>query len=151
VIVADRSTLSVYSDQRTVADISAALGLEPTSSADVGDPTRAALAGRVLAVEYLTHQRASWSLDVEMSVVDVENDQGVASLRALVEVFREKASALQSLRQQCELVIWWSGASDSTQGTFVIPSGLLADLASLGCELRGTAFLNAGESDTEDV
>ncbi len=31
------------------------------------------------------------------------------------------------------------------------PSDLPADLASLGCELRGTAYLNAGESDTEDV
>jgi hypothetical protein len=142
VILANRSTLSVYSHERTVSEISAALGLEPSSSADVGDPTRAAVAGRALAPEYMIHQRAQWSFDVGASTLDVRDDQGVASLRALVDVFRQRANALQSLRPECETVIWWSGSSDSTQGTFVIPPDLLADLALLGCEFRGTAYLN---------
>jgi hypothetical protein len=139
VIISDRSTLAVYNQNLTVADISAALGMETHGSADIGDPTRAALAGRALGVDYMTHMRASWSFDIDWSETDAGD--GVASLRALVDVFREKADALRSLRLECETVIWWSGSSDSSRGTFIVPSSLLADLAVLGCELRGTAFL----------
>ena len=140
-IIFDRSTLAVYSQKLTVAEISAALGMEPHGSADIGDPTRAALAGRVLGAEYMTHMRAHWSYGVDGSETDARDHEGVAALHGLVDVFREKADALESLRSDCETVIWWSGSSDSSQGTFVIPSGLLADLAVLGCELRGTAYL----------
>lgn len=149
-IVANRSTLSIYSDTRAVAEITAALGIEPQNGADVGQPTRAALAGRALAAEYMSHQRTSWSFDSGPSFVDGEDDQGVGSLRALVEVFRGKADVLRSLRPECEMVIWWSGDADSSQGTFVIPADLLADLALLGCEFRGTTFLDDDERDRED-
>jgi hypothetical protein len=83
-IVENRSTLSVYSDSRRVAQITAALGIEPHDSADIGDPTRAALAGRTLSAEYMSHQRTRWSFDSDRSLADAEDDQGVGSLRALV-------------------------------------------------------------------
>ena len=150
-IVANRSTLSIYSETRTIAEITAALGIEPHSSADVGQPTRAALAGRALSAEYMSHQRTHWSFNSDQSLVDDEDDPGVGSLRALVEAFHGRADALRSLRPECETVIWWSADSDNSQGTFVIPPALLADLALLGCELRGTSFLDDDEADLEDV
>ena len=45
-IVTSRCTLSIYSATRTVAEITAALGIVPHSSHDKGEPTRSALAGR---------------------------------------------------------------------------------------------------------
>ena len=149
--VANRSSLSIYSETRTVAEITDVLGIEPHNCADVGEPTRAALAGRVLSAEYMSHQRTRWSFDSGPSFVDAEDDQGVGSLRALVEVFRSKADVLRSLRPECETVIWWSATSDNSQGTFVVPADLLADLALLGCELRGTTFLHDDERDLHEV
>ena len=146
-IVENRSTLSIYSKTRTVAQITAALGIEPHDSADIGDPTRAARAGRTLSAEYMSHQRTQWSFDSDRILVDAEDDQGVGSLRDLVETLREKAHMLRSLRSECETIIWWSGTSDNSQGTFVIPPDLLADLARLGCELRGTTLLAGDELD----
>ncbi|MFJ3491766.1 hypothetical protein [Leifsonia aquatica] len=139
-IVANRSSLSIFSETRTVAEITEALGIEPHSSADAGQPTRAAVAGRSLAAEYMRHQRTKWTFDSGPSFVDGEDDQGVGSLRAVVDVFRGKADVLRSLRPDCETVIWWSATSDNSQGTFVVPADLLADLALLGCELRGTTL-----------
>ncbi|MCI0156056.1 DUF4279 domain-containing protein [Leifsonia shinshuensis] len=150
-IVANRSSLSIYSETRTVAEITAALGIEPHNGADVGQPTRAALAGRALSAEYMSHQRTHWSFDSDRSLVDDEDDPGVGSLRALIEAFRGKADALRSLRPECDTVIWWSADSDNSQGTFVIPPDLLAELALLGCELRGTTFLDDDELDLRDV
>jgi hypothetical protein len=148
VIVGNRSTLSIYSDSLTVAEISAALGIDPHDSADRGEPTRAARAGRVLASEYITHQRAHWSFDADPSLVDPLDETGFGSLRVLLTVFRERANALQSLRRECDTVIWWSGDSDSGQGGFVLTADVLSDLARLGCDLYGTTFLNDVDSES---
>ena len=145
----NRSTLSVYSDVRTAVQITAVLGLEPHLSNETGDPTRAALVGRNLKPEAMTYQRAHWSFTADDSMVDAEDETGFSSLRVLIDVFRDRADALASLRPDCETVIWWSGDSDSSQGGFVIPADLLTDLALLGCDLYGTAYLG-GEGDDDD-
>jgi hypothetical protein len=146
-IVGDRSTLSIYSHARTAAEITAILGLQPSESAEKGEPKRAALAGRQLAPRHMTYERSQWSFDAEKSAADPDDETGFASLRVLVDVFRDKGQLLESLRADCETIVWWSGDSDSSQGGFVLPADLLADLARLGCDLYGTAFL--GEANGE--
>jgi hypothetical protein len=146
VIVGNRSTLSIYSEVRTSAEITSMLGLEPTTSADLGEPTRAALAGRRLKPQYMTHQRAHWSFESDDSLMESDDGTGFGSLRVLVGHFRERSDALMSLRSDCETIIWWAGDSDSAQGGFVIPADLLADLALLGCDLYGTAYLDDKDS-----
>ncbi|HEY4153164.1 MAG TPA: hypothetical protein VGM38_07555 [Pseudolysinimonas sp.] len=137
----NRSTLAVYSQLRTAAEMTAVLDLEPHESNEVGEPTRAALAGRDLKPEAMAYQRAHWSFTADESLVDPEDETGFSSLRVLLDVFRDRANAISSLRPDCETVIWWSGDSDSSQGGFVIPADLLADIALLGCDLYGTAYL----------
>jgi len=137
----DRATLAIYSESRTVAEITASLLLEPTEAANVGEPARSARAGRAYKPEYLTYQRTTWLLDVSASPSDGD-DEGVNALRRLVRIALPSAAALESLRVDCETVIWWSGDSTNTQGTFVLPSNLIRDLAATGCEVRGTLCLD---------
>ena len=146
-IVTSRSSLSIYSDARTAVEMTRVLGIDPHYSNEIGDPTSAALAGRVLKPKYMTYQRAHWSFDADESLIDPEDETGFASLRVLVDVFRPRAAALATLRADCETIIWWSGDSDSEQGGFVIPADLLSDLAALGCDLYGTAYLEQDDDD----
>ncbi|CAN5334175.1 hypothetical protein BH09ACT1_BH09ACT1_12810 [soil metagenome] len=147
-IIDSRSSLSVYSELRTAAQITAVLGLEPNDSAEKGEPTRAALAGQKLKPQYMTNERAHWSFDADENAADPNDETGFASLRVLIGAIRDSASALASLRPDCETIIWWSGYSDSVQGGFVMPADLIADLALLGCDLYGTAYI--GEDDDDD-
>jgi Domain of unknown function (DUF4279) len=145
VIVWSRSTLSVYSTTRTAAEITRILGVEPTDAHDIGDPTRAALSGRRTTPKAMTHQQTGWSFDADPAGIDPEDRTGFASMRLIVERFRDRADALAELRSDCDTRIWWSGDSNSSQGGFVIPADLLADLALLGCDLFGTAFISTDE------
>lgn len=147
----NRASLSIHSDTRRVSEISAMLGLEPTDWGDEGDLTPAGRAGRDSAPEYLTYQRNFWSL---MEIVDdpsADDQTGFAALRALVSRLLPSVRALAELRQGGETVLWWSGDSDSTQGGFVLPAELLADVAALGCDVFGTAFLAEDEKGNEDA
>jgi hypothetical protein len=141
-IESDRATLAIYSDSRTVAEITASLLLEPTEAADIGDPTRAGLAGRAYKPQYLSYQRTTWILEVNPDWLGSNGESGVAALRQLVEVLFPLAASLEALRDDCETVIWWSGDSNNSQGTFVLPASLIKDLAAIGCEVRGTVYLD---------
>jgi hypothetical protein len=141
-IVTNRATLAVYSDEMSATAISEVLGIQPHSSNERGDPTAAALAGIDVRTDLLTHQRAHWSFDADLSDVDPDDGTGFGALRALIEAFRSKFEALNDLKPRCELIVWWSGYSDSDQGGFVIPADLLVDLAAMGCDLYGTAYLD---------
>ena len=142
----DRASFRVYSDTKTVHEISTMLGLEPTSAGDKGDLTPAGRAGRDLAPEHLRYQRTRWSLTVESE--PREDDQtGLSSLRELVSRLQPRSHVLAELRQGGETTLWWSGDSDSTQGGFVLEADLIRSLAELGCDVFGTAYL----TDDEDA
>lgn len=146
----DRATLAIYSESRTVAEITDSLLLEPTEAANIGEPTRSGRAGRAYEPEYLTYQRTTWLLDVSARPTD-GGDEGVNALRRLVGIALPAAAALESLRRDCETVIWWSGDSTNSQGTFVLPSTLIKDLAAIGCEVRGTVFLEEHDAGRDGV
>lgn len=55
------------------------------------------------------------------------------------------------LREGGETRLWWSGDSDSTQGGFVLEADLIGHLATLGCDVFGTAYLAEGEDEDEDA
>jgi hypothetical protein len=147
-IVHSRSSLSIYSEIRTAAEMTAVLGIHPSDSNEIGEPTKAAFPGRNAA--NATYQRAHWTLGADESAVDLQDTTGFASLRVLIAAIRDSAQALKSLRPDCETIIWWSGYSDSVQGGFVMPADLIADIALLGCDLYGTAYLEDDE-DVEDL
>ncbi|MBT2494700.1 DUF4279 domain-containing protein [Microbacterium sp. ISL-59] len=145
----NRASLSIHSDTKTVAEISAILGLEPTHWGDKGDLTPAGRAGRNYAPEHLTHQRTFWSLTENVDEPSVDDQTGFSALRALVARLEPNAQALMELRQGGETRLWWSGDSDSTQGGFVLEADLLRYLSKLGCDVFGTAFLTEDEDEDE--
>jgi len=146
-IQGNRASLSIQSDTKTVAQISAMLGLEPTDWGDEGDLTPSGRAGRNFAPEFLTYQRTYWSLTESIDEPDADDQTGFSALRALVVRLEPAAQALAELRQGGETVLWWSGDSDSTQGGFVLEADLIGRLAKLGCAVYGTAFLTEDEAE----
>lgn len=145
----NRASLSIHSDTKTVAEISAMLGLEPTAWGDKGDLTRAGRAGRNYAPERLTRQRTYWSLMKSVDEPSAVDQTGFAALRALVRRLEPNAQALAELRVGGETRLWWSGDSDSTQGGFVLAADLISSLAALGCDVFGTAYLTENDEDDD--
>lgn len=137
----DIASFSVYGGHRTVAEITGLIGLSPTEWGDAGEPTAAGRAGRKYKPEYLTYPATYWSLTAEADD-DSGGYSGFAAVEALVERLLPRAEAIAELRHDAQIVMWWSGTSDSTQGGFVMTAELLAGLATLGCELRGTAYID---------
>lgn len=140
-----RASLVIRSAMTTAAQITAALGIEPTEAHEIGDPTWAALAGRPVSPERMSHQHALWKIDGP----EEDGDGPFASLRGLLRLLESRAEALEQLRSSCDTNIWWYGSSDSEQGGFVMAPDLLKALAESGCALYGTAYLDGG-SGTEE-
>ncbi|WP_372968194.1 DUF4279 domain-containing protein [Microbacterium sp.] len=149
-IQGNRASLSIHSDTRTVAEISAMLGLEPSDWGDKGDLTPAGRAGRNYAPERLTHQRTYWSLTESVDEPGADDQTGFSALRALVVRLEPNAQALIELRQGGETRLWWSGHSDSTQGGFVLEADLISAIATLECDVFGTAYLTE-DDEVEDA
>jgi hypothetical protein len=149
-IQGNRASLTIRSETKTVAEISAMLGLEPTDWGDIGDLTPAGRAGRNYAPERLTHQRTFWSLTESVDEPSADDQTGFSALRALVVRLEPNAQALMELRQGGETTLWWSGDSDSPQGGFVLEADLIRCLSKLGCDVFGTAFL-AEDDEEEDA
>ncbi|WP_344011550.1 hypothetical protein [Microbacterium natoriense] len=145
----NRASFAVYGGRRSASEISELLNLEPDMHGDVGELTPAGHAGRKLKPQYLTYQRTYWSIDVDSDShrVDAEDETGFAALTALVGLLTPRAEALVELRKDAETVLWWSGDSDSTQGGFVLTADLIGQLALLGCDIRGTAYISVEESE----
>jgi hypothetical protein len=146
----NRASFSVYSDTKTVSEISVMLGLEPTRFGDKGDLTPAGRAGRDLAPERLRYQQTHWSLAVENEPSQGDQTE-FSSLRELMARLQPSPQALAELRQGGETRLWWSGDSDSTQGGFVLEADLISYLAKLGCDVFGTAYLTEDDHDDEDA
>lgn len=136
------ASLVIRSDATTAAQMTVTLGLEPSEAHEIGEPTRAAMAGRSLSPEWMSYQVAWWKLDAP----DEQSDDPFGSLRGLLHLLAESTDALETLRASCETRIWWHGSSDSSQGGFVMDADLLKALAKSGCDLYGTAYLDGGDS-----
>jgi len=136
VITHSKASLSIISETHPAADVSAVLGLEPSRTAEIGD--RKSLSG-------LPRKYSLWVLDEPSGRGDSD------PLESLAELLRGKAPALSELRENYTTEIVYGGFSDSGQGSFVFPAGVMADLGVLGCDFLGTAYLDEPEYDTPGV
>lgn len=129
------ATLIIKSDSLTSAQITDALGLQPTRTAERGGAT----SPRTKRVR----DNALWALDGEPNS-DPSDQTGFGSMRNLLSVLEGKTDAIESLRRSCHIVLDWHGFSDSEQGGFVIPADVIRAAAALGCDLFGTVYLDPG-------
>lgn len=144
-IIHDRATLAVSSDETTAASMTEVLRLKPTSSHEKGDSTPAARAGRVVSGDRLVESSALWAYDADESAADISDETGFRTLRVLIDALSSRVDELALLRATCDTTIWWSGDSNSTQGGFVLPVDMIRQLSLLGCDVYGTTFLDDQE------
>lgn len=126
-ITVSRASLTISSITIDAATMTRRLGIEPSSSPESRpdfDPRR--------------HTR--WILRLTDEVRgESESQGGFASLRELLDTILPRVAELESLRAEgCEVSLWWSGDSDSDQGSFNMSPAIIRDLARLDLDLRGT-------------
>lgn len=139
-IRAGRASLAVTSIETDPDVVTHHLGVSPTKVVRKGELLRS---GRV-------HEHHVWALDVGTLSDDDDNQAGTIALRALLERCRPASGRVATLPADCHARIVWSADSDSTQGGFVLPVELAAQIASLGVDVHGTVYLDdERESESE--
>ena len=112
----------IHSDTLSHSDITAALGLEPTWTAD--------------------GEHVTWVLDQPGEDEQYDDATGSLCLEKLVARLEGLAQNLAQLREACDTTIRWFGTSNSEQGGFELPAQLVAGLGVLGCDLVGTVYFD---------
>ena len=88
-------------------------------------------------------------MDVERRFNTEADETGTRALSDLVTAARSGIGRFPLLPRDCSARIWWSADSDSTQGGFVIPAELAADIAALGIDVFATVYLEEGSASCE--
>lgn len=145
-----KASLSIYGEGKglTAAAVTTALGMEPTSSYEFGDPISSmspALRGKVRANSY-------WNYQMDRTVESQEDPHGMESLVRLAELFEPKASVLADLSEKYLIRVWMFGLSDSDQAGFVIGPETMRRLGTLSASFTGdiymTDYLSAEDAAT---
>ena len=122
----------------TAAEATRVLGIEPTSSFEIGDlhtnPRYAAL-GKVR-----THSK--WDFEEEETSATETDLHGMRSLDQLAERFESKAAILADLSKRYEIRIWMRGSSDSSQGGFYISTETMRRLGLLSASFSPSIWLS---------
>lgn len=139
------ASLAIGSTVLTSAEITSILGIQPSSSHEMGDPKGKARPDSTGAFVQRHYDSAGWMWHAPES--DDTSDEGDSSLAALVTLFSSKTAELETLRADCRIRVWYTGHSDSTQGGFVFPAEVLAGLASLGCDFYGSVGTDFAHPD----
>ncbi|HTL42021.1 MAG TPA: DUF4279 domain-containing protein [Pseudolysinimonas sp.] len=135
------AALIVSSKERSVAGVSSRLGLEPTSSHEMGEETRNSR--RIppgSAPRFENESRWVFAVDD----VDPDDETGFGSVRKLLAALSGKEGAVRELQAEFDVWIQWTGFSDSDSGGFVIPRDVLPGLAALNCTIMANAELQTG-------
>ncbi|WP_375387936.1 DUF4279 domain-containing protein [uncultured Amnibacterium sp.] len=149
-IIDNTATLAVHCRDESAAAVSAILGIEPTRMWEQGDLFRNIRTGLPNA-EGRRRQAGAWLYRVEFAGgPDREDQTGCGALTELLRVFADRVEDIRSLQDRYDVIVRWSGDSDSWQGGFVFPARVLTGLAALGCALHGDAYLTGTEEDDED-
>lgn len=125
------ATLTVLSITTTPETISSILGIEPT---------RVVLKDTVLRSGWVQKANA-WTVDSDRMDNTPDDQTGTGALRWLLERCRPAAGRVELLPEDCQTRIWWTADSDSTQGGFVLPVELAAEIAALGADVYTTINL----------
>lgn len=127
-----RASLVVLSIDTEPAAISEILTLAPSEMVPKGTVLRS---GRV-------RQQHVWSLDVE-TLDNTDDDQtGTRALRELLLRASGAFGRVGNLPDDCEIRVWWSADSDSSQGGFVLPVDLVDQISALGVDVYATVYLD---------
>ncbi|WP_336640961.1 DUF4279 domain-containing protein [Microbacterium sp. USHLN272] len=122
----------VRSMETPLESITEVLGIQPTGVIPRGTVLRS---GRVQECNV-------WCIDSDRMDNTEDDRTGTVALRWLLDACRPAAGRVPRLPADCETRIWWTADSDSTQGGFVLPVELMAQIAALGVDLYTTVNLD---------
>ncbi|WP_213815777.1 hypothetical protein [Glaciihabitans sp. dw_435] len=149
-VITSRASLVVFGqdDSHTAARVTELMGLIPHDGGELGEfkrPPRIQPDGTV--ARRFVYKQATWILDAPEDV-DHDDESGFASVRRLLDLVRPAKHAFaQLVAENYDVRLLWSGDSDSSQGGFVIPADLIADLARMKCDLFGTVYISESDDD----
>jgi len=134
------ATLSIYGERATLsaAAVTAALGVQPTSSYEFGDP----VVSRSPSLNGTARTNSHWSFKMSGTTASDDDPHGMRSLASLAELFEAKAAVLAQLSEHYAIRVWMTAFSDSTQGGFVIDQPTMRRLGLLSATLFGTVYLS---------
>ena len=141
------ATLSIYGRTKdaTAAAVTLALGIEPTSSHEFGDPHPSA----TLAARGRRTENSRWGFSEPETEASEADFHGMLSLDRLAERFEPKAEILAALSERYEIRVWLLGHSDDeSQHGFVISAATMRRLGVLSASLWPDIY-SAGSTDPE--
>jgi hypothetical protein len=150
-VIDGMATLVVSSPNHPAYYVTEVLGIEPDWSAEKGDVRPRADTGTE-TIRRRVYDTSMWVLEVDsntgtkMSVSD-DDSKGFATLQVLADRLLGRGTALAKVRADYRVELTWYGTAGGSQAGFVLPSGLLADLAELGLDLNCTVY---GQDDVPE-
>ena len=87
-----------------------------------------------------------WTFDLGRTSNPDGDQTGTRALQDLVNHARPAIGRFPLLPADCDARIRWSADSDSTQGGFVISTGLAANILELGVDVYATVYLEDSNS-----
>ena len=137
-VIDGQASLSIKSLTHTAAAVTKVLGLEPTATAELGDPVGRVRPGSDGKPSMRERTHSIWVLDSPETLSAEESD--FSSVHGLIETLQPKRKALDKLREHYFIEIAWNGYSDRMQAGFLIPSDLLSAMGALGIDFHGQVF-----------
>jgi hypothetical protein len=121
------------------------LGIAPDWSAEKGDrrPRNGDTGNE--PIRRRLYDTSMWVLEVssdpgtKMAIAD-DDAKGFATLQVLADRLLGRGPMLAQLRQDYSIDLSWYGTAGGTQAGFVLPIGLIRDLAELGLDIGGTVY-----------
>jgi hypothetical protein len=121
----------------TAAGVTAALGIEPSSSSEFGDPHPS----KSLAARGKVTIEPVWRYTEPRTVSNEEDPHGIESLVRLAERFEPLAPTLAALSADYDIEILMFGSSDSGQGGLLIGPETMRRLGMLSASFVQTIWL----------
>jgi hypothetical protein len=146
------ATLVISSPNNPAYYVSEVLGLAPDWSADKGDLRPRGNDTGNEPIRRRHYDTSMWVLEVDSNpatkmAIAEDDSKGFATLQVLAERLLGRGPAIAQIRLDYKVELTWYGTAGGSQAGFVLPAGLIADLAELGLDVNCTVY---GHDDTSE-
>ncbi|MGL4340419.1 MAG: DUF4279 domain-containing protein [Rhodoglobus sp.] len=148
-VIDGKASLSIKSVTRTAAAVTTILGIEPTATAELGDPVGRIRTGADGKPSMRERTHSIWVLDSPETLSTEESD--FSSVHSLIEILQPKKKQLEQLHEHYFIEIAWNGYSDRMQAGFLIPADLLAAMGALGVDFHGQVYFRQTGGSAADA
>ena len=146
------ATLVISSPNHPAYYVSTVLGIQPDWMAEKGDPRPRQGDTGSEPIRRRLYDTSMWVLEVDSNpgtkmAVAQDDAKGFATLQVLAERLLGRGPAIAQIHVDYRVELTWYGTAGGSQTGFVLPTGLLADLAELGLDVSCTVY---SQDDTSE-